>query len=301
MKGGINFEEWKEIVKKNRRSLRSKSNSFKFEPESLTYGAEKAVKSPEYGQLHTITYNITGVDVPSSWPTDIKSGKTLSLSIPEGYEMVELSIDGTTLDDYKYENGVITVNNVQHDLHVALTVSPPINANGHEYVDLGLPSGTLWATMNVGASSETEYGNYYMYGMGSKTYDSTDTPYAGTEDPLDLTKDTARVVWGGDWHMPTRAQMQELIANTTYQWVTNYKGSGINGETFTATNGVVLFLPAAGNWTNGSLYNVGGVCCYYGSSLNNSDYAYVLRFYGGGEGVYSDTRDDGYSVRGVIG
>lgn len=49
MKGGINFEEWKEIVKKNRRSLRSKSNIFRFEPESLTYGAEKAVKSPEYG------------------------------------------------------------------------------------------------------------------------------------------------------------------------------------------------------------------------------------------------------------
>lgn len=125
MKGGINFEEWKEIVKKNRRSLRSKSNSFKFEPESLTYGAEKAVKSPEYGQIHTITYNVTGMDVPSDWPIEIKSAKTLSLSIPEGYEMVELGIDGTTLDDYKYENGVITVNNVQHDLHVALTVSPP--------------------------------------------------------------------------------------------------------------------------------------------------------------------------------
>ena len=216
MKGGINFEEWKEIVKKNRRSLRSKSNSFKFEPESLTYGAEKAVKSPEYGQIHTITYNVTGVDVPSSWPIEIKSGKTLSLNIPEGYEMVELGIDGTILDNYKYENGVITVNNVQHDLAITLTVSPPIDANGHEYVDLGLPSGTLWANMNVGANSVTDYGNYYMYGMGSKTYDSTDTLYDGTADPLDLTKDTARQVWGGEWHMPTKTQMQELTANTTY-------------------------------------------------------------------------------------
>lgn len=252
MKGGINFEEWKEIVKKNRRSLRSKSNIFRFEPESLTYGAEKAVKSPEYGQVHTITYNVTGVDVPSSWPTEIKSGKTLSLSIPEGYEMVELSIDGTALDDYKYENGVITVNNVQHDLNVELTVSPPINANGHEYVDLGLPSGTLWASMNVGASSETDYGNYYMYGMGSKTYDSSDTPYDGTEDPLDLSKDTARQVWGGDWHMPTKTQMEELVANTTYQWVTDYNGSGINGGLFTAQNGESVFFPAAGDWFNGS-------------------------------------------------
>lgn len=78
------------------------------------------------------------------------------------------------------------------------------DTNGHDYVDLGLPSGTLWATMNVGATSETEHGNYYMYGMGAKTYDSTDTPYDGTENPLDLSKDTARVVWGGAWHMPTK-------------------------------------------------------------------------------------------------
>ena len=68
---------------------------------------------------------------------------------------------------------------------------------GHAHVDLGLPSGTLWATMNVGATSETDYGNYYMYGMGSKTYDSTDTPYAGTEDPLAASADTAAQVWGG--------------------------------------------------------------------------------------------------------
>lgn len=298
---GINFEEWKALVKKNRQALNTKSNIYRTEPESLTYGAEKAVKSPEYGQIHTITYNVTGMEVPSDWSTEIKSGKTLSLSIPEGYEMVELSIDGTTLDDYKYENGVITVNNVQHDLHVALTVSPPINANGHEYVDLGLPSGTLWATMNVGASSSTEYGNYYMYGMGAKTYDSTDTPYDGIEDPLDLTKDTARQTWGGDWHMPTKAQMEELIDNTTEQWITDYNGSGIKGSLFTATNGAVLFIPAAGYWLNGIQNNVGNNGNYWGSSPYGSKYAYILNFYNGGKGVSDYGRKYGYSVRPVIG
>lgn len=118
--------------------------------------------------------------------------------------------------------------------------------NGREYVDLGLPSGTLWATMNVGANSETDYGNYYMYGMGSKTYDSTDTSYTGTEDPLAASADTAAQEWGGDWHMPTEAQMEELIANTTYQFVTDYEGSGINGGLFTAQNGNSIFFPAAG-------------------------------------------------------
>ena len=120
------------------------------------------------------------------------------------------------------------------------------NANGHAYVDLGLPSGTLWATMNVGASAETGYGNYYMYGKGSSTYNSSDTPYAGTEDPLSLSVDTARQVWGGDWHMPTSTQMQELIDNTTYLWVENYNNSGIAGALFTASNNATLFIPASG-------------------------------------------------------
>lgn len=306
MKGGINFEEWKEIVKKNRRSLRSKSNSFKFEPESLTYGAEKAVKSPEYGQVHTITYNITGVDTPSSWPTEIKSGKTINLSIPEGYEMVELSIDGTTLDNYEYENGVITVNNVQHDLHVELTVSPPINTNGHEYVDLGLPSGTLWATMNVGASSPTEYGNYYMYGMGSKTYDSTDTPYAGTEDPLDLSKDTARQTWGGDWHMPTEEQMQELIDNTTQEWTDSF-GPGVAGVAFTGTNGNVIFMPACGYYENNTLQGTADYGNVWSSNcFEDSNNANLLYFFVDGSGqtqcyTTNEYRYYGYSVRPVIG
>ena len=95
--------------------------------------------------------------------------------------------------------------------------------NGHQYVDLGLPSKTKWATMNVGASSETDYGNYYQYGKGAAQYAATsgDGNYSGTEDPLAASADTAVQVWGGSWHMPTRKQMQELIDNTTYQWVTN--------------------------------------------------------------------------------
>ena len=85
--------------------------------------------------------------------------------------------------------------------------------NGHEYVDLGLPSGTKWATMNVGASSETDYGNYYQYGKGAAQYAATsgDSNYSGTEDPLDSSVDTAVQVWGGQWHMPTIAQIEELI------------------------------------------------------------------------------------------
>lgn len=260
---GINFEEWKALVKKNRQALNTKSNTYRSEPESLTWGGPGANKADEYLQIHTITYNVTGMEVPSDWPTEIMSTKTLSLSIPDGYAISSVDVNV----DYEQGEDSITINNVQKDLSITLAVSPPINTNGYEYVDLGLPSGTLWASMNVGANSETDYGNYYMYGMGAKTYDSTDTPYDGTEDPLDLTKDTARVVWGGDWHMPTGLQMQELTANTTYEWTTI---NGVNGGKFTATNGNYVFFPADGNWRNGSQSNVGNIGCYWGSSSRGS-------------------------------
>ena len=175
--------------------------------------------------------------------------------------------------------------------------------NGHEYVDLGLPSGTKWATMNVGASSETDYGNYYQYGKGAAQYAETNgnSDYRGTEDPLDSSVDTAVQVWGGQWHMPTEAQMQELIDNTTYEWVENYKRSRINGGTFTATNGAVLFIPAAGLWFNGRKSGVGynGYC--WGSSPMDSTDAYNLEVSGIDATVNYNFRYNGYPVRPVVG
>ena len=161
--------------------------------------------------------------------------------------------------------------------------------NGHEYVDLGLPSGTLWATMNVGASSETDY----------KTYDSTDIPYAGTEDPLTTSIDTAVQEWGGNWHMPTQTQIQELTANTTYQWVTNYQDSGINGGLFTSQNGNNVFFPACGYWSNGNESNVGNSGRYWSSSPNDSATAYLLYFLNGYKTVYNSARYNGFCVRPV--
>ena len=175
--------------------------------------------------------------------------------------------------------------------------------NGHAYVDLGLPSGTKWATMNVGAASETDYGNYYQYGKGAAQYAATsgDSIYSGTEDPLDSSVDTAAQVWGGSWHMPTRVQMQELTANTTYQWVTDYKDSGINGGTFTATNGAVLFIPAAGYWDNGGQGKVGNNGYYWGSSPDGSSSAFSLSFNNGYKVVDGSRRKSGWSVRPVVG
>lgn len=174
--------------------------------------------------------------------------------------------------------------------------------NGHAYVDLGLPSGTKWATMNVGATSETDYGNHYQYGKGAGQYAATsgDSDYSGIENPLDSSVDTAAQVWHGSWHMPTKAQMEELTANTTYQWVTNYKGSGVNGGTFTATNGAVLFLPAVGYWEFGDQFGVGSNGNYWSSSPSES-FSYHLYFDNGSVEASMVERRDGHSVRPVVG
>ena len=187
----------------------------------------------------------------------------------------------------------------ENDVHYNPYVDP---YNGHAYVDLGLPSGTKWATMNVGASSETDYGNYYQYGKGAAQYAATsgDSDYSGTEDPLATSADTAAQVWGGEWHMPTRAQMQELRANTTYQWVANYNDSGINGNLFTAQNGNSIFLPAGGHWYNGNQNNVGFRGEYYSSSPYESDMACELSFSDVGCHAIENARNSGYSIRPVV-
>ena len=171
---------------------------------------------------------------------------------------------------------------------------------GHEYVDLGLPSGTKWATMNVGANAETDYGNWYQYGKGADQYAATSgqSVYAGMEEPLSLSLDTARQVWGGSWHMPTKAQCEELTANTTYEFTTV---NGVSGGTFTASNGKYIFIPAAGYWSNGRRGGEGSSGYVWTSSPNDKNTAFLLVFYGVVDHISSFLRNDAYPVRPVVG
>ena len=138
--------------------------------------------------------------------------------------------------------------------------------NGHEYVDLGLPSGTLWATCNVGANSPEDYGDYFAWGeTETKTTCDWDTYKYGNGDYDELTKycsnfeqghhgftdnltvlqpddDAATANWGNGWCMPTKEQWEELCNNTEHVWKA---WNGVNGFLFKGKNGAVLFLPAA--------------------------------------------------------
>lgn len=185
--------------------------------------------------------------------------------------------------------------------------------NGHKFVDLGLPSGTLWATCNVGADTPEGYGEYYSWGETTpKTHYSDDTyryfrfvdgVYKVTKycsDNLTILEagdDAATVNWGDGWRTPTYNEWDELLAYCTQTWTTR---NDVNGRLFTAPNGNSLFLPAAGSWYE-SLYYVGSDCYYWSSSLytDHPYYAWYFSFYSGRYGMKHDNRYYGRSVRPV--
>lgn len=160
----------------------------------------------------------------------------------------------------------------------------------HDYVDLGLPNGTLWATCNVGADSPEDEGEFFSWGetapkevFGWKNYQygnlidehyeftkyCSDSVYGldGFVDDLILLEpadDVAATVWGSDWRMPTKKEWEELFENTVGVWS---ELNGVEGWLLTAPNGNTLFLPAAGYWWN-DIYNNVGLGLYWSSTLN---------------------------------
>ena len=180
----------------------------------------------------------------------------------------------------------------------------------HVAVDLGLPSGTKWATCNVGASKPEEYGGYYAWGeTEEKEVYSQDAymyykngEYVNLGSDISGTKyDVAHVKWGGNWCMPTKDDIKELLDNCTSEWTTL---NGVNGRKFTSNiNGNSIFLPAAGYRWLGDL-GYAGENGYYWSSTQNPDYsdgAYYLYFYlGNARWRYYLDRFSGQSVRPVV-
>lgn len=189
------------------------------------------------------------------------------------------------------DNGYLTVG-----VSVVLTVE-------RDYVDLGLPSGLLWATCNVGAYTPEGYGDYFAWGetQPKDTYSwsnyqycngsyNTITKYCsnalsgyhGFTDNLTVLlpeDDAATANWGSEWRMPTMEEWQELYTTTTCFWTSL---NGVNGQLFIASNGNSIFLPAAGYRVNNNLYleNSNGRC--WSCSLNtnsSSGIAWYFNFY----------------------
>lgn len=179
----------------------------------------------------------------------------------------------------------------------------------YESVDLGLPSGTLWAKYNIGATKESDYGDLFAWGAtepyrlnGTTPLDNTDNyakSYANTiQHDLYPNEDAATVNWGKGWKMPTKEQFNELLANTTKEWTAI---SGISGRKFTAANGNYVFFPAAGNVNGGTLYYRGSFGRYVSRSFHDASFAWQLYFNSGEIGISFDGRYYGSSVRPVRG
>lgn len=202
----------------------------------------------------------------------------------------------------------------------------------HEWVDLGLPSRTLWATCNVGAEKPEEYGDYFAWGeitgyKGGKKYFSWGTYIYCKNDMAALTKyctdgatfgyngftdakteldpedDAATVNWGNGWQMPSWEQWMELLDGryTTSEMITV---NGIRGWKLTSnSNGNSIFLPVAGCCDGMNLCDAGSYGSYWSRTLSSSNnpYAYMVDFWihGIGGGLVDTDRYVGRSVRPV--
>ncbi len=200
-------------------------------------------------------------------------------------------------------------------------------------VDLGLS--VKWATFNVGATSPEEFGDYFCWGETTpnsnyfwdtykwceynsntknvyftKYFMSTENTnntysFSGNIDRkivLERTDDAATVNWGGNWRMPTIAEMYEL-SQCKKQWTFMFDKSGVavHGMQITGPNGNSIFLPAAGRQIESHSYKMGNECCYWSSSLVELDspYAHLLYANVDAPGWSGGYRCSGFPVRPV--
>ena len=270
---------------------------------SMFFGCRKINK------ITMLATDISANNCLSNWVVNVSSIGTFvkhpdMTSLPSGNSGIPT---GWTVENY----GVIT--------------NDPFN--GHEYVDLGLPSGTLWATSVIGGDNPLYFawgdtegwtaeqinngekafawdGSDYKWNGGELAYVSSSlTKYNATDGKvvLDLDDDAAHVHMGGDWHMPTKEQCDELTANTTSTWTTQ---NGVNGRLFTSkVNGNSVFVPAFGLVEDGNVYGVGSNGRIWSSSVNEEYQidAWNLIFSSSYFDMSSNGRPYGQVVFGVVG
>ena len=273
----------------------------------------------------TLSSESVVVNYGSSATVDISFGYGPYIVTCSNEYSVGVSLNGTLLNNMgkHFGTAVVTVTDTAtgytKDINVTVEQSYRfcVDDNHPHLIDLGLPSGTLWACCNVDTDhpenqSPENYGGYYAWGETEtkSNYSRSDYQYykdgpnqsigsdiAGTE------YDVAHVKWGGSWMMPSLSQQQELLDNCTSTWTTQ---NGVSGTLFTGTNGNSIFLPAAGHCDEYGLDHDGSRGCYWLSTQAPypSYSAYSLYFDWGFDSVtwdlnYND-RHYGLSVRPVI-
>lgn len=213
-----------------------------------------------------------------------------------------------------------------------------LDANGIEYVDLGLSSGTLWATKNLGANSITDIGDYYSWGetetkdsygseyytfysgvlkryvipdTGMVLYSDSFTKYNTTyyldgfdgKTRLEPEDDAAHLNMGGDWHMPSAANIEELLYETEHHWVDDYEKTGVSGTLFTSLvdKDKSIFFPCTG-YMDGRGIEIEDWVVMLSSEvdIDDSRHVYILNCDKRDEHLGWIYRTNGGTVRGVL-
>lgn len=201
--------------------------------------------------------------------------------------------------------------------YVYFTAQSSTGLNGHEAVDLGLPSGLKWATCNVGATKPEEAGGFYAWGEVAEKDAYEWKTYKWCEDgsyskltkynenvsvyTLEPEDDAAHVLWGGSWRMPTREEFEELLTKCTRKFTTQNE---VRGLLVTGPNGNSIFLPSAGynpgtqvQWTNNRGY---WWTCNGNYGNKTMGYAFYSQYDQGRTYVNGQiSRDDGLNIRAV--
>ncbi len=190
--------------------------------------------------------------------------------------------------------------------------------NGYQYIDLGLPSGVMWAACNIGATNPEDNGSYFAWGETSaKTsynwntykYGSAETELAkyntkkksGRVDKITVLEsddDVAASVCGGNWRLPTLDEFRELLSKCTSEWITV---NGVYGRKIIGSNGNSIFLPASG-YKYPSSFNFLSFDGYYWTSTLDDSYpshAWFLHFSSSIFDVEGGFRSFGRSIRAV--
>lgn len=186
--------------------------------------------------------------------------------------------------------------------------------NGHEWVDLGLPSGTKWATMNIGATRVTDEGYYYAWGetsipsISQEWNDGTITPIYSREccrlyrkcmgSISGTSYGVAQSRWGVGWILPEKKDVLEL-EKYCYLEVVNI--SGVDGYRISGPNGNSVFFPCTAVYS-GRCRPTKGIdtySCYWIGAERSKDMGYLLHLGRMDFGIGINNKNVGYAVRAI--
>lgn len=242
-----------------------------------------------------ITMNADGsgyLDDPNDVFHYTLSGMNVVVTPPNGSNSYTFTVESITATEMVMSGSVIPGTDQQVSFKGWFTkVEGGDNPGGDDpsddaWVDLGLPSGLLWASCNVGANAPEEFGNYFAWGETSQKSTYQESNYRYGHDYYEMTKycnnasyglegytddltvlqpndDAATVNIGNGARTPTKEEWDELVNHTNHEWTTL---NGINGFRFTAPNGNSIFLPAANSLPDEG-YSPNGACHYWSSTL----------------------------------